>query len=97
MPETAASGRRTAEAPRRMSLSEVLELLLTRGSSEHSSVTLTRNSRGETQIEVTVRTGESGEVLTAADAAEHARTIYDDLRVKYPHGTAPADDGAAPR
>lgn len=95
MSRAKAAGRRTAEAPRRMSLSEVLELLLTRGGSEHSAVTLSRNAKGETQIEVTVRTGDSGEVLTAADAADHAQTIYDGLRTSYPYGAAQAEGATA--
>lgn len=84
MPDALAVGRRTADASKRLTLSEILELLLTRGSSEHSSVTLARNSRGETQIEVTVRTGDDGQIKTAADAAAHAQTLYDQLRSKYP-------------
>lgn len=87
MTRAQASGHRTAEAPRRMSLSEVLELVLTRAGGEHSSVTLTRNAKGETQIEVTVRTGEHGAVTTAAEAAAEAQTIYDGLRSAYPLAT----------
>jgi hypothetical protein len=78
------SGRRTDDAPRRMSLSEIVELLLTKGGGEHSSVSLSRNAKGETQIEVTVRTGEGGEVTTARQAAAEAQTIYDQLRSAYP-------------
>lgn len=84
MPEVLAAGRRTADASKRLTLSEILELMLTRSSSEHSSVTLSRNSKGETQIEVTVRTGDTDTVRTAADAAAMARTIYDQLRSAYP-------------
>lgn len=84
MPEPRAAGARTVDAPKRLSLSEIVELLLTRGGGEHSSVTLARNSKGETQIEVTVRTGETEEVRTAADAALRARAVYDQLRSAYP-------------
>ena len=79
-----ASGARTEGAPKRLTLSEILELLLTRSASEHSSVELTRNSKGETQIAVTVRTGDAGEIQTAAQAAAEAQTIYDRLRSTYP-------------
>jgi hypothetical protein len=84
MPEKNATGHRTAEAPKRLSLSEIVELLLSRGGGEHSSVELTRNSKGETQISVTVRTGEDDNVRTAAQAALRARAVYDDLRAAYP-------------
>ena len=87
MPSVNASGHRTAEAPKRLSLSEILELVLTKAGGEHSSVTLTRNAKGETQIEVTVRTGEHGSVTTAAKAAAEAQTIYDGLRAAYPLAT----------
>ena len=84
MPSVNASGHRTEEAPRRLRQSEIIELLLTKAGGEHSSVTLTRNAKGETQIEVTVRTGEHGAVTTAAEAAAEAQTIYDGLRSAYP-------------
>lgn len=71
---------------RRISLSEVTRLLLERGSSEHSSVTLTRNAKGETQIEVVVRTGDQGEVQTAEEAELVAQGVYDRLRERYPFG-----------
>jgi len=73
-------------AARRLSLSQVVEKLLERGTSEHSSVTLSRNAKGETQLEVVVRTGESGAVQTIADAEQAARAVYDRLRAAYPFG-----------
>lgn len=73
-----------AAKPKRMSLSDVVEALLNRGGSEHSSVTLSRNSKGETQIEVVVRTGETGGVQTIADAESAAQEVYDRLRARYP-------------
>lgn len=73
-------------APRRMSLSQVVEALLARGSSEHSSVTLGRNSKGDTTIEVVVRTGDAGEVQTVEEATQVAKRVYDDLRAAYPFG-----------
>jgi hypothetical protein len=78
------------ERPHRMTLSQVVEKLLERGGAEHSSVTLARNAKGATQIEVVVRTGEGGAVTTIEEAEEVAITVYDRLRTRYP---AP-DDGA---
>lgn len=69
---------------RRLSLSQIVEILLTRGNTERSSVTLTRNAKGVTQIEVTVRTGDTPEVATAADAVKVASSLYTDLRAAYP-------------
>ena len=81
-----------ADAPRRLSLSQIVELLLTRGGGEHSSVTLKSNARGETQVEVTVRTGETDELATVDQAAAKARDVYDELRAAYPT----AGDGSSP-
>lgn len=82
-----------ATRPTRLSLSDILALMLTRGSGERSSVSLTRNARGETQIEVTVRTGDAE---TIADAERDAREVYDRLRADYPlsgTGRAPLNGG----
>lgn len=73
-----------AEPPRRMTLSQVVEALLQRGASEHSSVTLSRNSKGETQIEVVVRTGDQGAVTTIEEAEAAASEVYGRLRTAYP-------------
>lgn len=70
--------------PKRLSLSEILEHLLTRSRSERSSVTLSRNASGETQIDVQVRTADDGEVRTVDDAAAKAQAIYDGLAATYP-------------
>jgi hypothetical protein len=78
---------------RRMTLSDVVEHLLQRGSTGQSSVALTRNAKGETQIEVVVRTGDTGEVLTVTDAETVATAVYDRLRTKYP--TLDAAGGAS--
>ena len=75
-------------APKRMTLSQVVEHLLNRGSSQSSSVSLTRNAKGETQIEVVVRTDDELDIRTPADAAEVAETVYDRLRTRYPFTTA---------
>lgn len=68
--------------PKRVTLSYVLEQLLTRGQHDRSSVTLARNAKGDTQIEVVVRTGEGIETIT--DAQELAGQVYDTLRNRYP-------------
>lgn len=72
------------EKPKRLSLSQILELLLTRGSRDHSAVTLMRNASGETLIEVKVRTGDDDDVLTIADAEARAAEIYARLAAQYP-------------
>lgn len=75
-------------APKRMTLSQVVEHLLNRGSSQSSSVSLTRNAKGETQIEVVVRTDAELDIRTPDDAAEVAQRVYDGLRTAYPFTTA---------
>lgn len=50
---------------------------------EHHSVELVRNARGDTQIRVSVRTGESG-IETPEDASARAQQLYDHLRSVYP-------------
>lgn len=67
------------EKPKRLSLSEVLGMVLARGH-ERSSVSLTRNAKGETQIEVVARTAEGESV---ADAEQRAGEVYDRLLAKY--------------
>jgi hypothetical protein len=67
-----------------MTLSAVVEKLLERGRAENSSVTLTRNAKGETQIEVVVRTSEAGGAPTIQDAERVAGAVYDRLRAAYP-------------
>ena len=68
----------------RLSLSEIVTLLLSRQQGERSSVTLSRNAKGVTQIEVTVRTGDTHESIPAVDAEAAAVAIYDGLRARYP-------------
>lgn len=65
----------------RLSMSDILALLLTRGGGERDSIELTRNARGETQIGVVIRTHEARD-LTEAEA--EARALYDRLRATYP-------------
>lgn len=49
-----------------------------------SSVSLTRNAKGETQIDVAVKTSETGSATTVERAAEIAATEYETLRARYP-------------
>lgn len=91
MPET---GSETAPA-KRMSLSQIVELLLARSPRDHSSVTLTRNAKGETQIEVVVRTGDEGEIVTPDAALVKAKELYDDAREAYPHLAAAANGSSS--
>lgn len=72
---------------------DIIRMLLERGSSEHSSVTLARNSKGDTTIEVIVRTSDNGEATTIEDAEALALATYDRLRELYPFGTAPTKEG----
>jgi hypothetical protein len=69
---------------KRLSLSTIVELLLQRGGGDRSSVTLARNAKGDTQIEVVVRTTDEGSVTTAADALEEAVRLYEAARERYP-------------
>jgi len=81
--------------PKRMSLSQIVEALLHRGGAEHSSVTLSRNAKGETQIEVVVRTGEAGDITTIEEAEAAAVEVYDRLRTAYTFGGEPGGGSAS--
>ena len=72
----------TAGRVPRMTLSRVVEMLLERRDVGSSSVTLVRNAKGETQIEVVVRTCDS--VPTTEDAESVAQTVFERLRARYP-------------
>lgn len=73
------------DRPKRLSLSEILEMVLTRHAGERSAVTLTRNAGGETLIEVKVRTGDDdGAVQTIEDAERKARETFARLAEQYP-------------
>lgn len=66
--------------------SRIIEQLLGRGGGERSSVTLSRNAKGETQIEVTVRTDDNA--LPTIDAAmAKASELYEHLCTTYVTGT----------
>lgn len=73
------------DRPKRLSLSQIVELLLTRaGAGERSSVTLAQNAAGVTQIEVKVRTGDDDDIATVDAATAKAQALYDALRERYP-------------
>jgi hypothetical protein len=80
------------EHARRLTLSQILELVLSRGDRDRSVVTIARNAAGDTQVEVKVRVGDSDEVSTADAAAAKARQLYDQLVALYP--TSAQHDGA---
>lgn len=79
-----------AEHPSRLSLSRVLELVLQKSPRDHSSVTLTRNAKGITQIEVVVRTGDGDACTTPDEAMAKAIELYDQARGLYPFQEEPA-------
>jgi hypothetical protein len=82
----------TIQPAKRLSLSQVVEMLLTRGGAgDRSSVTLTQNATGATQIEVKVRTGDDDDVATVDAATEKAVALYDLLRERYPHNAVHDD------
>lgn len=66
-----------------MTLARVVELLAQRGSSGGSSITLARNARGDTQVEVVVRVGD-GEIATIDQAFAKATDLYDRTLKQYP-------------
>lgn len=78
----------SAPAAKRLSLSQIVEMLLTRHS-DRSTVSLTRNAKGETQIDVQVRTADTSDVATVEDAERKAREVYDRLVAAYPLPDAP--------
>ena len=83
------------EPPRRLTQGQILaafvDTMRARATGEHSTVKLTRNAKGDTQIEVSVRTGETPETDTVEEAAAKARTVYDTLRGFYPLGPSEAE------
>jgi hypothetical protein len=68
---------------RRMTLSQVVERLLDRGGSAHSSVDLGLSTGGKVTIAVSIRTSPDGEATTAAEASTLAEQLFDTLRAKY--------------
>jgi hypothetical protein len=74
------------ERPRRITQSEIVERLLhalSRGGQDHDTIELVRNAKGDTQIKVSVRTGEGG-IETIEEARTKATEQYDHLRDLYP-------------
>lgn len=83
-----------SSAPRRLSLSNVVELLLQKSPRDHSSVTLSRNAKGGTQIEVVVRTGDDPEHATPDYALAKAMELYNIARAAYPLDETPTAGAA---
>jgi hypothetical protein len=76
------------DRPPRLTLSQIVERqlhALARGGQDHSTIELVRNAKGDTQIKVSVRTGE-GDVETVEQARMKAEEQYDHLRALYPLG-----------
>lgn len=72
------------EPTKRLTATEVARTLLERGlsASGGESVSLTRNAKGVTQIEVVARTQHDE---TLAEVQARAATVYDALRTTYPY------------
>lgn len=79
-----------SERPKRLSLSQIVELLLTRPARDGSRVSLSRSASGEVVIDVTAqaRDGESVE-----DAERMAREVFERLRMKYPRRDTSHENG----
>lgn len=84
MDEALESTSSSSSSSRRLTLSQIVERLLTKDEPARSTVTLSRNASGETQIEVAVKVGDDDETPNAEAAAARARAIYDELREAYP-------------
>lgn len=72
--------------PRRLTQAQLIERLLhalNRGAQDHSTIELSRNAKGDTQIRVSVRTGEGG-IETVEEARAKAEEQYEHLRKLYP-------------
>lgn len=80
---------------KRMTLSQVVERLLDRGGSQHSSIDIGRTAGGKVTIGVSIRTSPDGEATTVAEAEQLAQDVFDRLERKYAiAGSEPADDSA---
>jgi hypothetical protein len=71
------------ERPRRLTMSQIVELLLTRSPADHSTIRLSRNAKGDTQVDVSIRTGEPG-LETVEQARAKAEETYEHLCKLYP-------------
>lgn len=78
------------EPAKRMTLSQVVERLLDRGGSQHSSIDLGRTAGGKVTIGVSIRTSPDGDATTIAQAEELAGALFDRLAERYPEATAAA-------
>jgi hypothetical protein len=92
--ELVAAGRLQVEPAEsgRLRMSDVTRALLAalaKTGGEHSTVKLTRNAKGDTQIEVSVRTGDTEDVVSVDEAAAKAAEVYDRLRLVYPASSEP--------
>lgn len=72
-----------AETPKRLTLSEIVDRLLTRPAGG-SHVSVSRNAKGDVQIDVSVRVLDEGEVTTLEAAKARAVELYDELAALYP-------------
>lgn len=70
------------EKPHRLSLSDVLTMVLNRSSHDSESVEISRNAKGEFQFSVTARTSE-GETLE--DAMERCSGVAGQLIARFPY------------
>lgn len=80
-----------AQPSRRMTLSQVVERLLERGGSAHSSIELGLTAGGKVTIGVSVRTSPDGEATNTVEASNLAQQLFDSLRAKYEPVAEPAD------
>lgn len=94
MAKTTHATPKTNSRPKRLSLSEILELVLTR-SSDRSVVALTRNAKGETQIEVQVKASESSRVSSIDAAKDAATEAFKTLRGRFPLSDGTVGGGAS--
>lgn len=75
----------THARPKRLTLSEIVEMSLQKGGgSKSSAVTLSRNAAGETLIEVTAATSDDADTATIEDAERRAAEVYNRLVAAYP-------------
>jgi len=82
-----------AHPAQRLTLSRVLELVLTRSAGDVGYVSLGRTAKGDTTIDVKVVVDVSpAGAATTAEAADRARALFDSLRDLYPTDT---DDAPA--
>jgi hypothetical protein len=74
----------TAPAASRLSLSEILRMMLTRRAADRSGSKLTRNAKGDYQYEVTVVAGEVDGIDTPEQCVRETMRLADILDDRYP-------------